>query len=109
MANPLTAEPVRSVRPVPNLESQPADARRNPLLGDQFHDDRKMLSRFEALMKSQHWLGTYIANLVAAYDRSGDLDFKAAEQLLVSENRQFETDLAVARRMLRLYGDQLPD
>lgn len=70
-------------------------------------DEEKALSRFQALMKSEHWLATYITDLLSAHDLSGSVDFSAAEQLLSAEREQFEKDLAVARRMVRIYGKQL--
>ena len=71
-------------------------------------DDEKMLARFQALKKSQHWLAAYIEDLLSEYHLSGGIDFGAAEQLLSAEKDQFERDLAIARRMLRLYGEQIP-
>jgi hypothetical protein len=70
-------------------------------------DEEKALARFQALMKSDHWLATYIRDLLSAHDLSGSVDFSAAEQLLSAEREQFEKDLAVARRMLRVYGKQI--
>ncbi len=70
-------------------------------------DEEKALSRFQSLMKSEHWLATYIRDLLSAHDLSGGLDFSAAEQLLSAEREQFEKDLTVARRMLRIYGKQV--
>ena len=70
-------------------------------------DEEKALSRFQSLMKSEHWLATYIRDLLSAHDLSGGLDFSAAEQLLSAEKEQFEKDLTVARRMLRVYGKQV--
>jgi len=70
-------------------------------------DEEKALSRFQSLMKSEHWLATYIRDLLSAHDLSGGLDFSAAEQLLSAEKEQFEKDLTVARRMLRIYGKQV--
>jgi hypothetical protein len=70
-------------------------------------DEEKALSRFQSLMKSEHWLATYIRDLLSAHDLSGSVDFSAAEQLLSAEKEQFEKDLTVARRMLRIYGKQV--
>lgn len=58
-------------------------------------------------MKSEHWLATYIKDLLSAHDLSAGIDFGTAEQLLSAEKDQFEKDLAVARRMLRVYGRQV--
>jgi hypothetical protein len=71
-------------------------------------DDEKMLARFQALKESQHWLAAYIEDLLTAHHLSGGIDFSAAEQLLSAERDQFEKDLAIAQRMLRLYGKEIP-
>ena len=76
-------------------------------MGIQTSDDEKALSRFQGLMKSEHWLATYIKDLLSAHDLSAGVDFGTAEQLLTAERDQFEKDLAVARRMLRVYGKQV--
>ena len=70
-------------------------------------DDEKMLARFQALIESQHWSAAYIKELLIAHHRPGGIDFNAAEQLLSAEKNQLEKDLAIARRMLRLYGKQI--
>jgi len=75
---------------------------------NQVSDNEKMLARFRALKKSQHWLAGFIEDLLSAHHLSGGIDFSAAEQLLSAEKDQFEKDLAIARRMLRLYGKQMP-
>jgi hypothetical protein len=76
-------------------------------MGIQTLDEEKALSRFQGLMKSEHWLGTYIKDLLSAHDLSAGIDFGTAEQLLSAEKEQFDKDLAVARRMLRVYGRQV--
>jgi len=70
-------------------------------------DEEKAVARFQALMRSDHWLATYIRDLLSAHDLSGSIDFSAAEQLLAAEREQFERDLTIARRMLRIYGKQI--
>lgn len=67
-------------------------------------DAEKNLLRLQTLMRSEHWLTTYITDLLKAHDLSEGIDFRAAEQLLAAEKEQFERDLAIARRMLRVYG-----
>lgn len=67
-------------------------------------DQEKVLSRFQALMKTEHWLASYIKDLLSAHDLSAGIDFGTAEQLLSAEKEQFEKDLDIARRMLRVYG-----
>lgn len=108
MANQLPVESARTREISPSGKSQFPDGMRDHPAASSFSDDEKVQSRFQVLVKSQHWLGNYIANLVSAYERSGDVDFGMAERLLLAEKDQFERDLAVARRMLRLYGEQLP-
>jgi hypothetical protein len=44
---------------------------------------------------------------LSAHDLSAGIDFGTAEQLLFAEKEQFDKDLAVARRMLRVYGKQV--
>ena len=58
-------------------------------------------------MRSEHWLATYVSDLLSAHDLSAGIDFRTAEQLLAAEKEQFEKDLAIARRMLRVYGKQV--
>ena len=67
-------------------------------------DEEKTLTRMQALMRSEHWLATYVSDLLSAHDLSAGIDFRTAEQLLAAEKEQFEKDLAIARRMLRVYG-----
>ena len=67
-------------------------------------DQEKALSRFQGLLKSEHWLASYIKDLLSAHDLSAGIDFSTAEQLLAAEKEQFEKDLELARRMLRVYG-----
>jgi hypothetical protein len=76
-------------------------------MGIQTLDEEKALSRFQGLMKSEHWLATYVKDLLSAHDLSAGIDFGTAEQLLSAEKEQFDKDLAVARRMLRVYGRQV--
>ena len=76
-------------------------------MGIQTLDEEKALSRFQGLLKSEHWLATYIKDLLSAHDLSAGIDFGTAEQLLSAEKEQFDKDLAVARRMLRVYGKQV--
>lgn len=76
-------------------------------MGIQTLDEEKALSRFNNLIKSEHWLATYVKDLLSAHDLSAGIDFGTAEQLLAAEKEQFEKDLATARRMLRVYGRQV--
>ncbi len=76
-------------------------------MSNQVLDEEKSLARLQTLIRSEHWLATYISDLLSAHDLSGGIDFRTAEQLLAAEREQFEKDLTVARRMLRVYGKQL--
>ena len=76
-------------------------------MGNQILDEEKTLARLQALMRSEHWLATYVSDLLSAHDLSAGIDFRTAEQLLAAEREQFEKDLAIARRMLRVYGKQV--
>jgi hypothetical protein len=76
-------------------------------LGNQILDEEKTLARLQSLMRSEHWLATYVGDLLSAHDLSAGIDFRTAEQLLAVEREQFEKDLAIARRMLRVYGKQV--
>ena len=70
-------------------------------------DEEKATSQFQSLMKSEHWLGTYVRDLLSAHDLAAGIDFNTASQLLSAEKELFEKDLAVARRMLRIYGNKV--
>lgn len=76
-------------------------------MGSHILDEEKTLARLQALMRSEHWLATYVSDLLSAHDLSAGIDFRTAEQLLAAEREQFEKDLAIARRMLRVYGKQV--
>jgi hypothetical protein len=76
-------------------------------VGNQVLDEEKTLARLQTLMRSEHWLATYVSDLLSAHDLSAGIDFRTAEQLLAAEKEQFEKDLAIARRMLRVYGKQV--
>ena len=76
-------------------------------MGNQLLDEEKTLARLQALMRSEHWLATYVSDLLSANDLSAGIDFRTAEQLLAAEKEQFEKDLGIARRMVRVYGKQV--
>jgi hypothetical protein len=67
-------------------------------------DYEKAQSRFNTLINSEHWLAMYVSDLLSAHDMSDGIDFKTAEQLLSAEKEEFEKDLVIARRVLRIYG-----
>ena len=76
-------------------------------MSTQVLDEEKTIARLQTLIKSEHWLASYVSDLLSAHDLSAGIDFRTAEQLLASEKEQFARDLAVARRMLRIYGRQV--
>lgn len=76
-------------------------------MSTQVLDEEKTIGRLQTLIKSEHWLASYVSDLLSAHDLSAGIDFRTAEQLLAAEKEQFERDLAVARRMLRIYGRQV--
>jgi len=76
-------------------------------MSTQVLDEEKTVARLQALIKSEHWLASYVSDLLSAHDLSAGIDFRTAEQLLSAEKEQFERDLTVARRMLRIYGRQV--
>jgi hypothetical protein len=76
-------------------------------MSTQVLDEEKTITRLQSLIKSEHWLATYVSDLLSAHDLSAGIDFRTAEQLLGAEKEQFDRDLAVARRMLRVYGKQV--
>jgi len=59
--------------------------------------------RFNEVIESGHWLGNYVNSLLEEHETNG-ISFEKAGQLLATEKREFEKDLAIARRMLRVYG-----
>lgn len=76
-------------------------------MSTQVLDEEKTIARLQTLIKSEHWLASYVSDLLSAHDLSAGIDFRTAEQLLAAEKEQFERDLAIARRMLRIYGRQV--
>jgi hypothetical protein len=76
-------------------------------MSTQVLDEEKTIGRLQTLIKSEHWLASYVSDLLSAHDLSAGIDFRTAEQLLAAEKEQFERDLAIARRMLRIYGRQV--
>ena len=76
-------------------------------MNDQAVDHEKHLSRFLLLVKSEHWLASYVSDLLSAHELSDGIDFATAQQLLTAEKEEYDRDMAIARRMLRLYGRQV--
>ena len=65
--------------------------------------DSQLSDQFAAVMKSEHWLKGFMANLLAAHQSPTGLDFKTAEALLARERSTFEAEVAVAMRIFRTY------
>ena len=51
-------------------------------MANQVLDEEKTLARPQTLMRSEHWLATYVGDLLSAHDLSAGIDFRTAEQLL---------------------------
>ena len=60
--------------------------------------------RLAEVLQSGHWLGSYISSMLEEHETNG-LSFDQANGLLATEKREFDRDLAIARRMYRVYGD----
>lgn len=59
--------------------------------------------QFARLLNTEHWLRSYITDLLGAHAIGNGIDFHTAELLLKQEKESFESDLALARRMYKLY------
>jgi hypothetical protein len=55
------------------------------------------------VVDKEHWLASYIHELVEAFKRNGGIDYAAAETLLAQSKQSFERELATARKIYRLY------
>jgi len=64
--------------------------------------DSRAAEQFARLMKTDHWLKSYLSDLLGAHQANG-LDFQTAELLLQQEKEAFEHDMAVAQRMYQIY------
>jgi len=65
----------------------------------------QVTERLSQLITSEHWMGNFVSDLVSAYELGGGIDFPTAEQLLATAKDEFNKELALARRMYRLYPD----
>jgi len=65
--------------------------------------DHAIIAEFDKISQSGHWLGNLITDLINAHKLSGGIDFRTAEMLLQQEKEALEKDLAIARRLYRLY------
>lgn len=65
--------------------------------------DTEAAEQFTRLLRAEHWLKSYMKDLLKAHQSGTGLDFDTAELLLRQEKKAFEADLAIARRMHQLY------
>ena len=66
--------------------------------------DRQMATRrLEDLLGTEHWLGDFMSALLGSFELNGAIEFSTVEKLLATEKEEFERDLAIARKMFRLY------
>lgn len=63
----------------------------------------KAAEQFARLLKTDHWLRSYMTDLLGAHEIGSGLDFHTAELLLKQEKESFEADLMVAHRMYKMY------
>ena len=59
--------------------------------------------QFARLLKTDHWLRSYITDLLGAHAIGSGLDFQTADLLLKQEKESFEADLMIAHRMYKMY------
>jgi hypothetical protein len=55
------------------------------------------------LLNTDHWLKSYVVDLLSAHQRGGGVDFDTAGHLLEQHKKAFEAELAVARRFYHNY------
>lgn len=61
------------------------------------------------LIDKDHWLASYIHDLVQAFKLGNKIDFPTAEMLLAQEKQNFERELATAQKIYRLYPQLVND
>lgn len=59
--------------------------------------------QFARLLKTEHWLKSYMTDILGAHEIGNGLDFQTAELLLKQERESFEADLALAQKMYKMY------
>ena len=64
--------------------------------------DSRAAEQFARLLRTDHWLKSYLTDLLGAH-QANSLDFDTAELLLKQEKEAFDSDMAVAQRMYQLY------
>ena len=83
------------------------DMNKENTVDNHLKQDRELAKqRLGEVLSSEHWLGDYISVLLSSFELNSDLDFATAQKLLETERAEFEKDLAIARRMFRLYPSQ---
>jgi hypothetical protein len=70
-------------------------------------ETQRAAARLTEILESGHWLGDYAGALIESYEASGGMSFEQAEKLLNAAKEQYDRDLEVARRMYRLYREQV--
>lgn len=90
--------------PLPNHSNN----KESETMTNHLEQDRQMAARrLENLLGTEHWLGSFIGVLLSSYEQDRAMEFTTAEKLLATEKEEFERDLAIARKMLRLYPNLL--
>lgn len=74
----------------------------NPSIDHPNHPAESLLEAAR-LIDKDHWLTSYIHDLVQAFKLGSRIDFTTAEMLLAQEKQNFERELATARKIYRLY------
>ena len=63
----------------------------------------QIAEQFARVMKTEHWLKSYMTDLLGAHALGNGLDFQTAELLLKQERESFEADLMLAQKMYKMY------
>jgi hypothetical protein len=83
------------------MEESHRDASSNSGHGEK--SEAQAAEQFARLLKSEHWLRSYMTDLLGAHEIGNGLDFQTAELLLKQEKESFEADLVLAQRMHKMY------
>jgi hypothetical protein len=63
----------------------------------------------QAGLEPEHWLLTFVKDLMAQLGTSGGINFEVAERLLQQRKDEFLRDFLIARRMYRTYPRLFPE